>query len=102
MSGTRWYDILTPDKLAAHYRGNVQYCPEDDVHFLSLSVEQTSSFAAKTRAPRSRFDGHTRERYNPMMIDIILTIFGHRHARGTKMRDVWIREVRRGSELVRR
>ena len=27
------YDTLAPEQIEKHYRGNVQYCPEDDVHF---------------------------------------------------------------------
>ncbi|KAJ8457293.1 hypothetical protein ONZ51_g11619 [Trametes cubensis] len=27
------YDSLAPEQIEKHYRGNVQYCPKDDVHF---------------------------------------------------------------------
>ncbi|KAF4598086.1 hypothetical protein EYR38_006480 [Pleurotus pulmonarius] len=48
------YDSLSPAQLAKHYRGDVQYCPEDDVHFPTLTVEQTLHFAATTRTPQTR------------------------------------------------
>lgn len=45
VTGAVHYDSLTPDEIARHYRGDVQYCPEDDVHFPTLSVEQVSVFS---------------------------------------------------------
>ena len=30
------YDSLTLKEIAAHYRGDVQYSPEDDVHFVGI------------------------------------------------------------------
>ncbi|KAK7683573.1 hypothetical protein QCA50_013411 [Cerrena zonata] len=31
------YDSFTPQEVNKHYRGDVQYCPEDDVHFPTLT-----------------------------------------------------------------
>jgi len=45
------YDSLTPEDIAAHYRGDVQYSREDDIHSPTLTVEETIRFAAKTRTP---------------------------------------------------
>jgi ATP-binding cassette subfamily G (WHITE) protein 2 (SNQ2) len=57
------YDSLSPEQLAAHYRGDVVYCPEDDVHFPTLTVDQTLQFAVKTRTPRNRLNGQSQEQY---------------------------------------
>ena len=56
VEGEVWYDSLPPEQIEAHYRGDVQYCPEDDVHFPTLTVDQTLRFAAETRTPRQRID----------------------------------------------
>ena len=40
VQGEVWYDSLTPEQIEKHYRGDVQYCP-DDVHFLALTTAQT-------------------------------------------------------------
>jgi ABC-type multidrug transport system ATPase subunit len=55
VQGNVHYDSLTSKDIAAHYRGNVQYSPEGDVHFPTLTVEETIRFAAKTHT-------HTHER----------------------------------------
>ena len=98
VSGTVHYDSLSPAELAAHFRGDVQYCPEDDVHFPTLSVEQTLAFAAKTRAPKGRFEGYSRQQYVKMMVDVLTTIFGLKHVKGTKVGDAWIRGVSGGQK----
>jgi hypothetical protein len=35
VEGDVWYDSFTPEEIAKQYRGDVIYCPEDDVHFPS-------------------------------------------------------------------
>ena len=52
--GDVWYDDFTPEEMYKHYRGDIQYSPEDDVHFATLTVRQTLDFAAKTRTPQAR------------------------------------------------
>ncbi|KAK0444707.1 hypothetical protein EV421DRAFT_1709186 [Armillaria borealis] len=37
-----------------NYCGDIVYCPEDDVHFPTLTVEQTIKFAAKLRTLHHR------------------------------------------------
>ena len=41
VKGDVHYDSLTPEDIAAHYHGDIQYSPEDDVHFPTLTVEET-------------------------------------------------------------
>lgn len=76
----------------------MQYCPEDDVHFPTMTVGETLSFAAKTRTPQNRIDGHSREEYNQMTTDIVTTVFGLRHVRDTLVGDAAIRGVSGGEK----
>ncbi|KAL1743665.1 ABC-2 type transporter-domain-containing protein [Schizophyllum fasciatum] len=86
------YDSLTPDEIAKHYRGDVLYCPEDDVHFSTLTVEQTLKFAAYCRAPREHIRlGHSRSSYEDVVTDVLMTLFGLQHTRKTKVGDNMIR-----------
>ncbi|KAI5906237.1 Multidrug resistance protein CDR1, partial [Candida parapsilosis] len=48
------YDGLTPKEIAKHYRGDVIYSAETDVHFPHLSVGDTLQFAARMRTPQNR------------------------------------------------
>ncbi|KAJ7745683.1 pleiotropic drug resistance ABC transporter [Mycena metata] len=100
VSGSVHYDALSPDDIRAHYRGDVQYCPEDDVHFPTLTVEQTLRFATRLRAPQaqSRLQTQTRDEYVDSMVEILCTIFGLRHVRGTQVGDNAIRGVSGGEK----
>ncbi|KZP27013.1 pleiotropic drug resistance ABC transporter [Athelia psychrophila] len=100
VSGTVSYDSITPAELAKHYRGDVTYCPEDDVHFPTLTVQQTLDFAAKTRTPakEQRLDGKTRDEYVREMTEVLMTIFGLLHVKDTPVGDAAIRGVSGGQK----
>ncbi|KAG1859895.1 ABC-2 type transporter-domain-containing protein [Suillus tomentosus] len=92
------YDSFTPQDIHNHYRGDVIYCPEDDVHFPTLTVEETLSFAIKTRTPQTRFTNQSRKQFNAEFLDVLLRIFGLRHARKTVVGDAAIRGVSGGEK----
>ncbi|KAG1767598.1 ABC-2 type transporter-domain-containing protein [Suillus placidus] len=98
VQGEVCYDSFTPEDIARQYRGDVIYCPEDDVHFPTLTVEQTLSFAIKTRTPHVRFTDQSREQFNRDVVDILVRIFGLRHARNTVVGDAAIRGVSGGEK----
>ena len=98
VQGDVHYDSLSPKDIAARYRGDVQYSPEDDVHFPTLTVEETIRFAAKTRAPHVRADGQTRDELVEEITDILVTVFGLRHAQKTFVGDARIRGVSGGEK----
>ncbi|KAG6819856.1 hypothetical protein H0H93_007942, partial [Arthromyces matolae] len=90
VNGEVYYDSLTSSDIKNQYRGDVQYCPEDDVHFPTLTVEQTLNFSAKTRAPHQRA-GMRRNAYVEHVTDVLTTLFGLRHAKKTPVGDAAIR-----------
>ena len=98
VEGEVYYNSFTPDDIRLHYRGDVQYCPEDDVHFPSLTVEQTIGFAAKTRVPRARVQGLTRKQFWMQITDILMTLFGLRHVRKMPVGDAALRGVSGGEK----
>lgn len=91
------YDSITPEELSKHFRGDVQYCPEDDVHFPSLSVGETLSFAAAARTPRTR-GGQSRKEFANLLTSMLATIFGLRHTLTTPVGDNAIRGVSGGEK----
>ncbi|KAJ2929810.1 hypothetical protein H1R20_g7294, partial [Candolleomyces eurysporus] len=97
VTGSRHYDSITPADLAKHFRGDVQYCPEDDVHFPTLTVEQTIQFAARTRTPRTRAE-YSREQFQETLTTILTTVFGLRHAKKTPVGDAAVRGVSGGEK----
>ncbi|KDQ56528.1 hypothetical protein JAAARDRAFT_47935 [Jaapia argillacea MUCL 33604] len=96
VEGEVHYDAFSPADIHNHYRGDVQYCPEDDVHFPTLTVEETLNFAVKTRTPRSRFPGLSREDFAKVYTEVLLTIFGLKHARKTKVGNASVHGVSGG------
>ena len=98
VDGEVWYDSLTPEKIEQHYRGDVQYCPEDDVHFPTLTVDQTLSFAANMRTPSVVPSGMTRSGVVSMITEVVETVFGLRHAKGTLVGDASIRGISGGEK----
>jgi ATP-binding cassette subfamily G (WHITE) protein 2 (SNQ2) len=97
VEGEVHYDSFTPEYIAKHYRGDVVYSPEDDIHFPTLTVEETLHFAAKMRAPHNRM-GRPRSHYVKHITDIMQTIFGLRHVKDTPVGDAAIRGVSGGEK----
>ncbi|KAF9484261.1 pleiotropic drug resistance ABC transporter [Pholiota conissans] len=98
VNGNVYYDALTPTQIHKHYRGDVQYCPENDIHFPTLTVDQTIRFAAKTRAPEARINGVSRDRYTRRATDIYETIFGLVVAKNTPIGNAAIQGVSGGEK----
>ncbi|KIK80835.1 hypothetical protein PAXRUDRAFT_157584 [Paxillus rubicundulus Ve08.2h10] len=92
------YHSLTPKDIAERYRGDVIYCPEDDVHFPTLTVEQTLSFAATMRTPQKRLANQSREEYTKLVVEVLMRIFGLAHARNTAVGNAVIRGISGGEK----
>lgn len=98
VSGLLHYSTFTPKQVHKHFRGDVIYCPEDDVHFPTLTVQETLSFAARTRMPNKnvRLDGMSKDEYVETVTNTLGTVFGLRHVKDTKVGDAAIRGVSGG------
>lgn len=97
VEGDVFYDSISPSELYNHYRGDVQYCPEDDIHFPTLTVDQTLKFASITRTPRETLT-KTRSQFARKETDILTTIFGLRHTKNTPVGNAAIRGVSGGEK----
>ena len=74
------------------------YSSEDDVHFPSLTVDETLRFAARMRIPRNRPQGVTRKDLEESTVDMLETMFGLRHVKDTFVGDAAIRGVSGGEK----
>ncbi|OBZ73442.1 Multidrug resistance protein CDR2 [Grifola frondosa] len=92
------YDSFTPEEIHKHYRGDVQYCPEEDIHFPTLTVEQTLRFAARTRTPETRISSMSRKRHIDMCVEVLLTVFGLRNVKNSLVGDASIRGISGGEK----
>ncbi|KAK9477636.1 ABC-2 type transporter-domain-containing protein [Lipomyces japonicus] len=96
VSGEISYDGLDQKTVMRYFNGDIIYNAELDVHFPTLTVDQTLSFAVKIRAPRTRVDNITRQKYITSVRDVIATVFGLRHAYNTKVGNDYVRGVSGG------
>lgn len=79
------YSGLTPNDIEKHFRGEVVYAAETEVHFPKLSVGQTLEFAARMRTPRNRPPGVSREDYARYMAAVAMAVYGLSHTKDTNV-----------------
>ncbi|KAL6713165.1 ATP-binding cassette transporter snq2 [Lecanora helva] len=86
--------------MGKHYRGEVVYNPEDDLHYATLSVKNTLKFALKTRTPgkASRNEGESRSAYVNEFLRVVSKLFWIEHTMNTKVGDEMIRGVSGGEK----
>ena len=100
VEGDVHYDSFTPEYVAKHYRGDVVYSSEDDIHFPTLTVDETLRFAAKMRAPHNRLplEGRLRSHFVRRITEVTQIIFGLRHVKNTPVGDAAIRGISGGEK----
>jgi ATP-binding cassette, subfamily G (WHITE), member 2, SNQ2 len=100
VEGEVTYGGTDAKKMAKDYRGEVLYNPEDDLHYATLSVRNTLSFALKTKTPgkESRNEGESRQDYVREFLRIVTKLFWIEHTLGTKVGDEFVRGVSGGEK----
>ncbi|KAK4866668.1 hypothetical protein LT330_008221 [Penicillium expansum] len=84
------YGGLSSKDQNKHFRGEVNYNPEDDQHFPSLTVWQTLKFSLINKTRKQ-----DRESI-PIIIDALLKMFGITHTRNTLVGNEYVRGVSGG------
>ncbi|CAL5868611.1 uncharacterized protein PFLUO_LOCUS2838 [Penicillium psychrofluorescens] len=84
------YGSLSAEEQHRHFRGEVNYNPEDDQHFPSLTVWQTLKFSLINK---TRKHDHASI---PIIIDALLKIFGISHTKNTLVGNEYVRGVSGG------
>ncbi|KAJ3578494.1 hypothetical protein NPX13_g2074 [Xylaria arbuscula] len=90
------YQGVPWDIMHSHFRGEVIYQAETDVHFPQLTVGQTLLLAALGRTPKNRLPGVGREEYAQFLRDVVMSVFGISHTVNTKVGNDFIRGVSGG------
>ena len=96
--GDVFYDSLVSEEIDKRYRGDVIYCPEDDVHFPTLKVGETLKFASTMRTPSRRADNQSRYAHATLTAESLMRIFGLEHARDTVVGDASLRGISGGEK----
>lgn len=79
-----------------NFRGEAIYTAEVDVHFPSMTVGETLSFAAHARSPRHIPGNVSVKQYSNTSRDVIMAVFGISHTVNTKVGNDFVRGVSGG------
>jgi ABC-type multidrug transport system ATPase subunit len=90
VSGEVSYGGLSAQDQNKYFRGEVNYNPEDDQHFPTLTVWQTLKFSLINKTRK-----HDRESI-PVIIDALLKMFGISHTKNTQVGNEYVRGVSGG------
>ncbi|KAK8217419.1 ATP-binding cassette transporter snq2 [Zalaria obscura] len=90
VTGDVSYGGIPADKQKKMYRGEVNYNPEDDVHFATLNVWQTFMFALKTKTKKKAMQDI------PVIANALMKMFGISHTKYTLVGDEYTRGVSGG------
>ncbi|GAB7366264.1 hypothetical protein MBLNU230_g7822t1 [Neophaeotheca triangularis] len=90
VTGDVSYGGIPADKQKKMYRGEVNYNPEDDIHFASLNVWQTFTFALMNKTKKKVKDDI------PRIADALMRMFGIAHTKYTLVGDEFTRGVSGG------
>lgn len=90
MTGSINYSGLDSAEVSKHYRGEVAYIPEEDVHFPTLTVRQTLEFALQAKTPK-RYRHHI-----PQMLEMYGRVFGISHVMDTLVGNEYIHGISGG------
>ncbi|KAI7904280.1 ABC-2 type transporter-domain-containing protein [Cokeromyces recurvatus] len=73
IEGEVTYGGIDAEEFGKHFRGEVCYNEEEDLHFPTLTTQQTLRFALKNKTPGKRIPGESKEEF----IDKILYLLGN-------------------------
>ena len=90
VTGDVSYGGIPADKQKKMYRGEVNYNPEDDVHFASLNVWQTFTFALMNKTKKKAVQNI------PIIANALMKMFGISHTKYTLVGDEYTRGVSGG------
>lgn len=96
VEGKLLYDGAPLEDMLKHFKDEIIYNPELDVHFPHITVDQTLRFAVASKTPEKRLPGVSRKKYQDSMVELLATVFGLRHALQTKVGNDYVRGVSGG------
>ncbi|KAF2003738.1 hypothetical protein P154DRAFT_572918 [Amniculicola lignicola CBS 123094] len=100
ISGDVKYGGTDAKEMSKKYRSEVLYNPEEDLHYATLKVKETLSFALKTKTPgkASRNEGESRDDYVKEFLRVVSKLFWIEHTMNTKVGNEFVRGVSGGEK----
>ncbi|KYQ99842.1 ABC transporter G family protein [Tieghemostelium lacteum] len=73
------------------YRGEAIYTPEEDIHYSTLTVNETLDFALKCKTPGNRLNDETKRSFRERIFNLIVGMYGIAHTKNTLVGDEFVR-----------
>ncbi|CAI4050610.1 ATP-binding cassette multidrug transporter PDR18 SKDI_14G3910 [Saccharomyces kudriavzevii IFO 1802] len=96
LTGDISYDGISQKEMMQHYKADVIYNGEQDVHFPYLTVKQTLDFAIACKMPAKRVNNVTGAEYIAANRDFYAQIFGLAHTYDTRVGNDFVSGVSGG------
>ncbi|CAB4251859.1 similar to Saccharomyces cerevisiae YDR406W PDR15 Plasma membrane ATP binding cassette (ABC) transporter [Maudiozyma barnettii] len=90
------YSGFTPKEIIKHYRGEVVYNAETDIHLPHLTVYQTLYTVSRLKTPQNRIKGVDRDSFAKHITEVAMATYGLSHTRDTKVGNDLVRGVSGG------
>lgn len=90
------YKGISPHDIRKHFRSEVVYNAEADIHLPHLTVYQTLLTVARLKTPSNRVKGVSREEWAHHMTEVAMATYGLSHTRNTKVGNDIVRGVSGG------
>lgn len=90
------YSGLSPKDIKKHFRGEVVYNAEADIHLPHLTVYQTLYTVARLKTPQNRIQGVSRDAWARHVTEVYMATYGLSHTRNTKVGNDLVRGVSGG------
>ncbi|CAL9734615.1 protein Snq2p [Monosporozyma servazzii] len=95
-TGEVTYDGIPQRAMMKHFKSDIIYNGELDVHFPYLTVQQTLDFAISCKIPAKRVDNISREDYIASKRELYANIFGLVHTYQTKVGNDFVKGISGG------
>lgn len=96
VEGEVTYGGISADAVSKHYKGEVVYNPEDDIHYPTLTVYQTLKFALQTKTPGKLLPNVNKSQFVDQVLDVLLKMLGIGHTKHTLVGNEHVRGVSGG------
>ena len=96
IEGSVHYGGIEAREFSKHFRGEVCYNEEEDLHYPTLTCKQTLSFALKNKTPGKRLDGETKGEFINKVLYMLGNMLGLTKQMNTMVGNAFVRGLSGG------
>jgi ABC-type multidrug transport system ATPase subunit len=96
IEGTVHYGGIEAQEFSKHFRGEVCYNEEEDLHYPTLTTKQTLSFALKNKTPGKRFEDESKGEFINKILYMLGNMLGLTRQMNTMVGNAFVRGLSGG------